>query len=89
MVKSMALGLLMMWLMPVALAPTPTSALKGGVAKVEITPGFGLAMYGYSNRTKPSEGLLDPLYARVLALEAGEARLALVTLDLGRVFRKS
>jgi Neutral/alkaline non-lysosomal ceramidase, N-terminal len=89
MLKSMALGLLMVWLAPVALAPIPTAALRGGVAKVEITPGLGLAMYGYSNRTNPSKGLLDPLYARVLALEAGEARLALVTLDLGRVFRKS
>jgi hypothetical protein len=29
---------------------------------------------------------LDPLYARVLVLEAGEKRLALVALDLGRTF---
>src|SRR5437879_13828391 len=32
---------------------------------------------------------LDPLYARVLVLDAGEKRLALVTLDLGRTFRES
>ena len=30
--------------------------------------------------------MLDPLYARVLVLEAGEQRMALVDLDLGRVF---
>jgi len=59
------------------------------VARVEITPQIGLPMYGYRSRTSPSQGVLDPIYARVLALEAGETRLALVTLDLGRVFRKS
>lgn len=89
MFKSIALGLLIVWFAPIALAPIPAATLKGGVAKVEITPGFGLAMYGYANRTNPSQGLLDPLYARVLALEAGETRIALVTLDLGRVFRKT
>jgi len=31
-------------------------------------------------------GTLDPLLARVLVLEAGEQRVALVTLDLGRPF---
>lgn len=86
MLKSMALSLLMVWLTPVTI---PVTALKAGVARVDITPEFGLAMYGYANRTAPSKGLLDPLYARVLALEAGETRLTLVTLDLGRVFRKS
>ncbi len=59
--------------------------LKGGVARVEITPQIGLPMYGYGSRTSPSQGVLDPLYARVLALEAGETRLAIVTLDLGQV----
>ena len=32
------------------------------------------------------QGTLDPLYARVVVLEAEGKRLALVTLDLGRVF---
>ncbi|PYV79948.1 MAG: hypothetical protein DMG93_19990, partial [Acidobacteria bacterium] len=49
-------------------------------------------MYGFLDRLKDnklSTGTLDPLYARVLVLEAGEKRLALVTLDLGRTFRES
>src|SRR5438270_4918604 len=60
--------------------------LRAGVAKVEITPTAGEQMWGYENRTKPATGTLDPLYARVLVLEAGEKRLGLVTLDLGRSF---
>lgn len=62
------------------------AGLKAGVARVDITPPPGLPMYGYASRTQPATGTLDPLYARVLVLEAGERRLALVTLDLGRVF---
>src|SRR5262249_56073327 len=68
------------------LTPVQAATLKGGVARVEITPQTGLPMYGYRNRTSPSQGVLDPLYARVLALEVGETRLAIVTLDLGEIF---
>jgi hypothetical protein len=62
------------------------AGLKAGVAKVDITPPPGLPMYGYMDRTQLSTGTLDPLYARILVLEVGEKRLALVTLDLGRTF---
>lgn len=43
-------------------------------------------MWGYSNRQSPATGTLDPLYARVLVLEAGRQSLALVDIDLGRPF---
>jgi len=46
-------------------------------------------MWGYESRLKPATGTLDPLMARVLVLEAGDKRLALVTLDLGRCFGPS
>jgi hypothetical protein len=46
-------------------------------------------MYGYFDRTQPSTGTLDPLYARVLVLGVEGKRLAVVTLDLGRVFGPS
>lgn len=70
------------------LLPCPSFAatLKAGVAKVEITPPTGVAMWGYFDRKTPSQATLDPLYARVLVLEAGNTRLALVALDLGRTF---
>jgi hypothetical protein len=60
--------------------------MKAGVAKVDITPPLGTKMWGYFDRLKGAEGILDPLYARVLVLEAGDTRLAYVDLDLGRTF---
>ena len=60
--------------------------MKAGVAKVDITPPLGTHMWGYFDRLKGAEGTIDPLYARVLVLEAGEKRLAYVDLDLGRTF---
>ncbi len=62
------------------------SVLKAGVAKVDITPPMGTKMWGYFDREAGASAILDPLFARVLVLEAGEERLALVTLDLGRTF---
>src|SRR4051812_42188936 len=60
--------------------------LRAGIAKVEITPAPGEQMWGYENRTKPATGMLDPLYARVLILNAKDRRIALIALDLGRAF---
>jgi neutral ceramidase len=66
------------------------AALRAGVARAEITPPAGEQMWGYEDRREPAAGVLDPLYARVLVMEAGPQsalrRLALVTLDLGRSF---
>ena len=62
---------------------------KAAVVKVDITPGPGLPMYGFFDRLQQNRvatGTLDPLYARVLVLEAGDRRVVLVTLDLGRTF---
>jgi neutral ceramidase len=69
-----------------ALAPSRAATLRAGTAKADITPSSRELMWGYEDRLKPATGTLDPLYARVLVLEAGERRLALVTLDLGRIF---
>jgi len=35
-------------------------ALKGGTAKVDITPPIGAWLSGYGSRNKASEGILDP-----------------------------
>ena len=66
--------------------PSFAAALRAGTAKVDITPVGGEQLWGYEDRVKPATGTLDPLYARVLVLEAGDKRLAIVTLDLGRTF---
>src|SRR5260370_796913 len=67
-------------------SPVLGAVLKADVPKVYITPPVGLRMWVYENRKGPATGVLDPLYARVLVLEGGEKRWALVALDLGRPF---
>jgi hypothetical protein len=67
-------------------SPVQAAGLKAGVAQVDITPPLGLPMYGYASRKGTSTGVLDPLMARVLVLEAGDKRLAWVVMDLGTVF---
>jgi neutral ceramidase len=66
--------------------PMRAAQLEAAVAKVDITPPAGLDMWGFAARKGPSTGTLDPLYARVLVLAAGDKRAAIVTLDLGRTF---
>src|ERR687897_1794481 len=58
--------------------------LKAGIARVEITPSAFMPMYGYANRKcGPANGTHDPLFAKVLVLEAGDSRMAIVTADVG------
>ncbi len=64
----------------------PAATLRAGVSKVDITPATAEPMWGFEDRTTPAKGTIDPLYARVLVLQAGTQKLALVTLDLGRSF---
>src|SRR3954464_1988335 len=67
------------------LAPAQNS-LMAGVARVEITPGESMPMYGYSNRDcGPSNGTHDPLFAKALVLQSGDSRMAIVTMDLGSI----
>jgi Neutral/alkaline non-lysosomal ceramidase, N-terminal len=56
---------------------------KAGVASVVITPDQPMWMAGYAARTKPSEGKINDLNAKVLVLEDEQgARLVIVTVDL-------
>jgi len=67
-------------------SPCRADGMKAGVAKVDITPPLGTRLWGYFDRVEGATGTFDPLYARVLVLEAGAKRLAYVDLDLGRTF---
>jgi neutral ceramidase len=67
-------------------AALPASAQyrwKAGLARVDITPRESIWLAGYGARTKPSEGVLQPIYVKALALqdESG-AVTVLVTSDL-------
>ena len=57
--------------------------MKAGFSEADVTPPTGIHLAGYPSRSAPSEGVDDPLYLRIAALEddAGE-RLVLVTADL-------
>jgi len=55
------------------------------VARREITPREPVPMWGYGDRHDAlSTGVLDPLYADVLVIEADGKKIAIVGLDLGR-----
>jgi neutral ceramidase len=59
---------------------------RAAVARTDITPPLGYSLWGYSDRKGGAAAVLDPLYARILVLDDGSNRVALVTLDLGRSF---
>lgn len=73
-----------------ALASTGTvadaqSSFRVGFAKRDITPQTPLPMWGYAARhALPGTSVRDPLLAKVLVIEAGSDRLALIGLDLGQ-----
>ena len=61
--------------------------LGAAVAKIVITPPVGHQIWGAAGlRGGPSDGVLDPLHARILVLKSAETSLAIVSLDLGRTF---
>ena len=67
-------------------APAAEVKLQAGVARVEITPASLMPMYGYAARKcGPATGTHDPLFAKVLVLATGDARVAIVTMDLGNL----
>ncbi|MDR3632974.1 MAG: neutral/alkaline non-lysosomal ceramidase N-terminal domain-containing protein [Isosphaeraceae bacterium] len=56
-----------------------------GVSQEDITPPAGIPMWGYGARHDAlSEGALDPLMANAIVIAAGDDKVALVGIDLGR-----
>jgi hypothetical protein len=56
-----------------------------GVARRDVTPQEPVPMWGYGARHDAlSNGVLDPLYAEALVIQAGSRKLTIVGLDLGR-----
>ena len=56
--------------------------LRAGTAKIDITPEKPVKMAGYAGRTDLSDGIHDPLSARVVIFENDGQRLVLVSTDL-------
>ena len=58
---------------------------KVGFAQRDITPTAPMPMWGYGARHDLlSQGVLEPLFAKAIVIEAGHDRLAIVGLDIGR-----
>src|SRR5262249_33877096 len=56
---------------------------KAGAAKVKVTPTESIWLSGYGNRTKPSEGVLQDIFVKALAIQDGDgATSVIVTSDL-------
>jgi hypothetical protein len=56
-----------------------------GVADCDLTPQAPMPMWGYAARHAAlSNGVMDPLMAKAIVIQAGGAKLALVGTDLGR-----
>lgn len=61
------------------------AGLQAGAARIDITPPPGCPLWGYAARhDQRSVGVLDPLQARAVVLAAGNQRIAIVSMDLGR-----
>lgn len=64
------------------------SGWRAGAATVKITPREPIWMAGYALRDRPSEGVLQDIYAKALALQDGEGHISvLVTSDLVGISR--
>jgi hypothetical protein len=57
-------------------------SLKAGGAKARITPALGTRLQGHITRSGPATSVLDELYCRVIAFEAGDARALIGVCDL-------
>ncbi|HEC03206.1 MAG TPA: hypothetical protein ENI81_06670, partial [Phycisphaerales bacterium] len=58
------------------------ASLKGACSKVNITPPVGVWLSGYASRDKPSDDILDDLYAKSLVLGNGKNTVAIISVDL-------
>ena len=58
--------------------PLSAASWKAGTAKADITPKIPIWMAGYGGRTKPSDGVLHPIWAKALALEDVTGKRAVI-----------
>jgi len=65
--------------------PPARADLRVGAGSADITPTEPVPMWGYGDRHAAlSTGTLDPLQATAIVIAAGDEKLAIVGLDLGR-----
>ncbi len=73
------------WMLLSAAALAADAGFQVGFAKRDITPTAPVPMWGYGDRHNAlSTGVLEPLMAKAIVIEAGGDRLAIVGTDIGR-----
>src|SRR5688500_17040070 len=65
-----------------AMAPKNGKEMAVGVARIDVTPEGPSRLAGYGDRKTESEGVLQPLGAKALALGDGKGVSVLLTVDL-------
>jgi hypothetical protein len=68
-------------ILPRSVPAAAEDVLRAGVARIEITPTQPVTLAGYASRTNVSQGVHDPLSARVVAFAHGDRKLVLVSVD--------
>ncbi len=67
------------------LSDAAETEFRVGAGEKDITPPPGIPMWGYGARhAAPAEGALDPLMAKAIVIAAGDEKVAIVGIDLGR-----
>lgn len=70
---------------PFAAADEPAAPFRAGFAACDVTPEDPVPMWGYGARHDVlSKGVRDRLSARVVVVQAGETKVAILGMDLGR-----
>lgn len=78
------------WLLLATTCLAAEGDFQVGFAKRDITPKAAMPMWGYGDRHNAlSTGVLEPLFAKAIVIEAGGERLAIVGTDIGRGPTKS
>lgn len=68
-----------------SIAQADDAKFNVGTATRDLTPQAPVPMWGYGARHAAlSQGILDPLYAKAIVIQAGDQKLAIVGTDIGR-----
>jgi len=70
------------WVVSPSHAANRAGTLRAGIAKIDITPDKPVKMSGYGARKALSDGVHDPLSARIVVFENNGRRLVIVSSDL-------
>ena len=72
------------WLLSwgITVSAEPTDVLRAGTAAIDITPEKPVMLAGYASRKELSQGVHDPLSARVIAFQQNGKKLVLVSTDI-------